>query len=131
MGKALNSLKTGKAYMPVGIHPTILKDFARELAPALCHLFCPNLNTGSYASFWKYTLVQPNPKNGDPSDPSVYKPIALSSAIAKVFKSLLNSHFFHHLEKNTLLSDHQYGFRKARSQLLIFYHISLMSGHPP
>merc|ERR1712121_350180 len=41
--------------------------------------------------------------------------IALSSAIAKVFESILNSHFLHHLEKNLLLSDHQYGFRKARS----------------
>ena len=34
---------------------------------------------------------------------------------AKVFETLLNSHFIKHLESNNLLSDHQYGFRKARS----------------
>ena len=28
---------------------------------------------------------------------------------------MLNSHFIKHLESNNLLSDHQYGFRKARS----------------
>ena len=42
--------------------------------------------------------------------------IALTSAVAKVFETLLNSHFIKHLESNNLLlSDHQYGFRKARS----------------
>ena len=40
---------------------------------------------------------------------------ALTSAVAKVFETLLNSHFIKHLESNNLLSDHQYGFRKARS----------------
>ena len=49
------------------------------------------------------------------TNPSNYRPIALSLAIAKVFESILNSHFLNHLEKNLLLSDHQYGFRKARS----------------
>ena len=38
-----------------------------------------------------------------------------ASAVAKVFETLLNSHFIKHLESNNLLSDHQYGFRKARS----------------
>ena len=47
--------------------------------------------------------------------PSNYRPIALTSAVAKVFETLLNSHFIKHLESNNLLSDHQYGFRKARS----------------
>ena len=55
------------------------------------------------------------PTKGDRSNPSNYCPIALSSGIAKVFKTILNSHFLNHLEKNLLLSDHQYGFRKARS----------------
>ena len=36
-------------------------------------------------------------------------------AVAKVSETLLNSHFIKHLESNNLLSDHQYGFRKARS----------------
>ena len=35
--------------------------------------------------------------------------------VDEVFETLLNSHFIKHLKSNTLLSDHQYGFRKARS----------------
>ena len=49
-----------------------------------------------------------------PTPPNCH-PIALTSAIAKVFKTLLNSHFIKHLESNNHLSDHQYGFLKARS----------------
>ena len=83
--------------------------------PVLCHLFCLILISCTYPSSWKHTLVQPVPKKGDRSNPSNYRPIALTSAVAKVFETLLNSHFIKHLESNNLLSDHQYGFRKARS----------------
>ena len=55
----------------------------------------------------KYTNNN-NRKKGDLPSPS-------TSAIAKVFKTLINSHFIKHLECNNLLSDHQYSFRKARS----------------
>ena len=33
----------------------------------------------------------------------------------KVFETILNDHFLKHLESSSLLSDHQYGFRRARS----------------
>ena len=35
--------------------------------------------------------------------------------LLRLSKLWLNSHFIKHLESNNLLSDHQYGFRKARS----------------
>ena len=52
---------------------------------------------------------------GDQSNPSNYCPIALTSTIAKVFKTLLNFHNLKHIESNSDLSDHLYGFCKARS----------------
>ena len=113
--RAFCSLKTKKAYGPDGIPPRILRDFAFELAPVLCRLFRLILKTGTYPLSRKHTLVQPVPKKGDLSNPSNYRPIALSSVIAKVFESILNSHFLNHLEKNLLLSNHQSGFRTARS----------------
>ena len=76
--------------------------------------FCLILISCTYPS-WKHALVQPVPKKGDRANPSNYRPIALTSAVAKVFETLHNSHFIKHLESNNLLSDHQYGFCKARS----------------
>ena len=113
--RVLRSLKTDKASGPDGIPPRFLKEFADELAPVLCCLFRLLLISCNYPSSWKHALVQPVPKKGDCSNPSNYCPIPLTSAVAKVFETLLNSHFIKHLESNNLLSDHQYGFHKARS----------------
>ena len=63
----------------------------------------------------KRALVQPVTKKGSRSDPSNYRPIALTCVLSKIFETLLNSHFLDHLESHSLLSDHQYGFRLSRS----------------
>ena len=111
----LRSLKTNKASGPDGIPPRFLKEFADELASVLCRLFCLILISCTYPPSWKHALVQPVPKKSDGSNPSNYRPIALTSAVAKVFETLFNTHFIKHLESNNLLSDHQYGVRKLRS----------------
>ena len=113
--RVLCSLKTDKASGPDSNPPRFLKEFAEELVPVLCCLFHLILISCTYPSSWKHALVQPVSKKGDHSNPSNYRPIALTSAVVKVFKTLLNSHFIKHLKFNNLLSDHQYGFRKARS----------------
>ena len=111
-----NPLKTDKASGPDGIPPRFLKEFAVELAACSLSSFSPSfLFLALILLPWKHALVQPVPKKGGHSNPSNYRPIALTSAVAKVFETLLNSHFIKHLESNNLLSDHQYGFRKARS----------------
>ena len=48
-----------------------------------------------------------------PTPPTIT--LLLSLRLLPRFLKLLNSHFIKHLESNNLLSDHQYGFRKARS----------------
>ena len=113
--RVLLNLETKKAFGPDGIPPRVLKECAHELSPMLSRLFRLILKTGIYPSSWKHVLVQPVPKKGDRSNPSNYRPIALTSTISKVFETLLNAHFLRHLESHSLLSDHQYGFRKARS----------------
>ena len=101
--RVLHSLTTDKASGPDGIPPIFLKEFADELAPVLCCLFRLILISCTYPSSWKYALVQPVPKKGDRSN---HCPIALTSAVTKVFETLLNSHFIKHLENNNLLSNH-------------------------
>ena len=113
--RVLRSLKTDKASGPDGIPPRFLKESADELEPVLFRLFRLTLISCTYPSSWNHALVQPVPKKDDRSNPSNYRATALTSAVAQVFKTLLNSHFIRHLQSNNLLSDHQYGFHKARS----------------
>ena len=122
--RVLRTLKTDKASGPGDIPPRFLKEFAGEMAPVLCRLFCLILDSCTYPSSWKHALVEPVTKKGDCSNPSNYRLIALTSAVAKVFKTLLNSHFNKHLESNNLVSYHQYGFRKARSTGNILFYLT-------
>ena len=88
---------------------------AFELSPVFSRLFRLIIKTMIFPKSWKHSLVQPIPKSGDRSNPSNYRPISITFTISKVFESILNNHFLKHLENNYLLSDHQYGFRRARS----------------
>src|ERR1700755_643843 len=112
---ALSELNTKKSYGPDGIPPMVLKTCASELAPCLGKLFRLCLSTSTFPSCWKRALIQPVPKKGDPSQPSNYRPISLTSVLSKVFESILNRKIWKHLNSSNLISDRQYGFRKERS----------------
>ena len=95
--RVLSHLEVGKAHGPDGITPRVLRECASELSPVLARLFRLCLKSQTFPSSWKHALVQPVPKKGDRSNPSNYRPIALTSSLSKVFETLLNCHFLHHL----------------------------------
>src|SRR5678815_4576912 len=104
-----------KAGGPDGILPRVLRECASVLANPLVQLYSLCLNTNTFPHCWKHAHVQPIPKKGSYSDPSNYRPIALTCILSKIFETLLNFHFLDHLESHSLLSDRQYGFRRSRS----------------
>ena len=84
-------------------------------AKPLRNLFCISFKTGKLPSCWQIANVQPVPKKGNPTDPEIYRPIAICSNLAKVIESILNHKLMKYLEDNSCLSICQYGFRKNRS----------------
>ena len=111
----LSKLYVSKAHASDGIPPRVLRECASELSPVFSRLFRLIFKSKNFPTSWKHSLVQPIPKSGARSDPSNYRPISITCTISKVFETILNDHFLKHLENNSLLSDHQYGFRRARS----------------
>ena len=95
--------------------PTAFLPWFSNLAPCLLVLFRLCLSSGSFPSYWKRALIQPVPKKGDPSLPSNYRPIALTSILSKVFESIINRKIWNCPEFSKSISDRQYGFRKERS----------------
>ena len=51
---------------------------------------------------------------GERSTARNYHPVSLLSVVSKVFEKLLNNRIVDHLEKCSLFSDFQYGFRSSR-----------------
>src|SRR5678816_1543344 len=93
----------------------VLRECAYVLTPPLVQLYSLCLNTNIFPQCWKHAHVQPIPKKGSSSDPSNYRPIALTCVLSKIFETLLNTHFLDHLESHSLISDRHYGFRRSRS----------------
>lgn len=113
--RLLLSLDISKPPGTDGIPPILLRSCAPELAPIIAKLFRLSLSSGQFPSSWKLSHVLPIPKRGCLSDPNNYRPISITPILSKVFESLLAKQLLRDLEDNTLLSDHQYGFRKHRS----------------
>ena len=113
--QTLLKLDVKKATGPDGIPPIVLRKCAPELAPILSRLFRLSYSVGTLPTPWKHAHVFPVPKKGDKSNPSNYRPIALTSVLSKIMESIINKRLLSFLESSNLLSDHQYGFRRGRS----------------
>ena len=113
--QTLLQLDTSKSKGPDCIPAIVLKTCAPELAPILNKLFQLSYTLGTFPTSWKQAHVFPIPKKGDKSNPLNYRPTAITSLISKTMETIITKQLFTFLETNNLLSDHQYGFRKARS----------------
>jgi ribonuclease HI len=72
--------------------------------------------SGEVPEEWRTQLIIPalKPKK-DPNEGSSYRPIALSSTLAKVTEHLIKNRLEWHLESNKILPPTQFGFRKSKS----------------
>lgn len=71
-------------------------------------------STGDVPETWKTQIIIPILKPGkDPLDSSSYRPIALSSVLAKIMEHLIKNRLEWILENRGLLSKSQFGFRRG------------------
>ena len=113
----LAALKPGKAPGPDLVHPRILKEFSRELAPGLQRLYQKSLDEGIVPQDWRTANVVPLHKGGSKSSVGNYRPVSLTSVICKVLESVLKDAIVSHLKRHRLLNKTQHGFVSGRSCL--------------
>ena len=72
--------------------------------------------TGNIPKSWKEATVIPIPKpDKDHTDPSNYRPIALTSCVCKTMERMINDRLTWFLESNNIITNFQSGFRHQRS----------------
>ena len=111
--QSTKKLKTKKAPGQDGISNEILKACMPRISNIICNLFNAILTEGVYPLQWKDGVNVPIFKNGDPSNPSNYRGITLSSSLGKLFCLIINERIEKYLEDNNLLIKEQAGFRKS------------------
>ena len=115
--RALCDLVATKAAGPDGIHPSILKPLAEQLAEPLARLFNESLAQGQLPNDWLLATVIPIHKGGDRRACSNYRPVSLTSVVLKMMEKILRDKITTHLVANGLMSADQHGFRRRRSCL--------------
>lgn len=113
--QALSSRKA-TAPGPDNITYSMLSHLSNTSLESLLEFFNLVWKEGALPSNWKLATVIPLLKPGkDKSDPSSYRPIALTSCLGKTFERMVNSRLVYYLEQNQCLDRYQCGFRAARS----------------
>jgi len=97
-------------------------EFIKQLPDAsllyLLQIFNEIWTSGNVPELWRIATIIPIPKPGkDSSDPSNYRPIALTSCLCKTFERMVNNRLVWFLETNNLITDFQCGFRNKRGTI--------------
>ena len=101
---------------PGDVHYQMLKHLPPDAMTTLLNSLNNVWQNGDFPSEWHLANVIPIPKlDKDKSDPSSYRPIALTSCICKVMERMVNNRLVWYLEKNKIITPMQSGFRKGRS----------------
>ena len=101
---------------PDQIHNNILKQLPQISKQCLLNTLNKMWLENSFPDSWRNANIIPIPKpNKDHTDPSNYRPIALTSCLCKLMEKMANKRLNWFLETNECLSDYQCGFRKGRS----------------
>ncbi|KAJ8353276.1 hypothetical protein SKAU_G00208430 [Synaphobranchus kaupii] len=89
MKQALTRLCPRKAFGPDGIPAWLLKEHAEDLAPVLTHIVNISYLRGSIPTTWKTSNVCPVPKGSNPSAPSDWRPISLTSCLGEILETFI------------------------------------------
>ena len=101
---------------PDEIHYKLLKHLPDASRLLLLNIFNNIWISGDSPSDWRKAIIIPIPKPGkDPTNPTNYRPIALTSCICKTMERMINRRLVWYLESHTLLTNVQCGFSSRRS----------------
>ena len=119
--KATKTLKNNKA---VGIDQ-INNEMIKTAIPVICNplrnLFNAMLCNKYYPKDWKIGIIVNLYKSGDILNTDNYRGLTINSCLAKIFNTIMNNRLMSYLDKHSIISDKQIGFKKkARTSDHIF-----------
>jgi len=113
---ALKAMKQKAAAGPDEIPPRFLKELGPLAANLLLNIFNQSWESGFCPQSWRDAEIVPLLKKGKPaSSPDSYRPVSLTSCIAKTMERMLASRLSFLAEKEGWWCEDQAGFRKMRS----------------
>lgn len=111
----INSLKRNKSPGYDGLSAKIIQCVGNEISKPLAHIFNLTFTTGIIPEELKIALVTPIYKANEANIFTNYRPISVLTCFSKLLEKLMYKRLIKFVDKNKILSNQQYGFRKSRS----------------
>lgn len=112
---ACMSMKRKLTRTPEGIPIYFLANTISSLLYPLTILFNLSLSSNCIPSQWKEAFIVPVFKKGNRQNPDNYRPISLTSAICRLFETVIINKLLPFILERNLLSRYQFGFLPNRS----------------
>ena len=94
----------------------MMKEAGQGLVGPLVSLVNASLRLRQVPHEWRKAIIKPILNGGKGQrDQSSYRPISLTSWVARTMEKLLNARIFEYLKQNLLLYQHQSGFQQNHS----------------
>ena len=113
--KLLRSIKPGKAGGPDNLPAHVLKELAYSIADVITFIFQQSYDQGKLPRDWLQARVTALYKKGDKMNPANYRPVSLTCLLCKTMEHVMFSHIASHLERYSILTPKQHGFRSGYS----------------
>lgn len=121
--KIVMSLKSTNSTGWDGISSVFLKRSVNLLIKPLTHLFNLCFTYGKFPDMLKDSIVIPVFKSGERDSITNYRPISLLPTMAKILEKLINIRLVNYMERNNILSNNQFGFRRNKSTVDAVEHL--------
>ena len=122
--REISKAKSGKSAGLDKISNKLLKAAGETIITSLQHIFNLSIDTGIFPDEMKHTKVTPIYKSGDKKDCGNYRPISVTSAVAKILEKLVCKQLKYFLEYNEIISINQSGFRSHHSTETALLHLT-------
>jgi len=109
---------------PDGMHPSVLRELAEELAKPSSIIYQQSWLTGEVPDDWRTANVTPIYKTGRTENPRNYRPVSLTLVPGKIMERFILSALTRDVKDHHGIRPSQHGFMQGRScltNLISFY----------
>lgn len=114
---AILQLKNSTCTDCYGLNSRLIKAALEHVTGPLTVLFNACLTEGNWPGELKIAKVLPLHKKGDLDCANNFRPISIVPIISKIFEIIINHRLLEFLELHSIISPHQFGFRKNVSTI--------------
>ena len=112
---AIKDISSSSAPGPDKFPSIVLKECGAQLAPVMATLWRLSMETGDIAPLFKQQTIVPVFKKGSRATPANYRPVSLTSHLAKVAERVIRSQMSDFVEKSGFFTHDQHGSRSGYS----------------